>query len=162
MEKNSSNPRPTESSIKSPLAVSVREFGIFLRNQFSLIFCTMVRKSEYFKIDGGLFSGKSIFARFGQKGSIVASKQVFRYFLKNFVISFSWKQSKMKTNLLLIFHHQFHFWQKFWFLSYGPKCCFLIKLHESLNKYLKKEFTGKQLCQSHFFSKVAGHSLQLY
>ena len=97
------NPRATESSIKSPLSLSlsVRQFGIFLRNQFSLIFCTMVRKSEYFKTDGGLFSGKSIFARFRQKGSIVASKQVFRYFLKNFVISFSWKQSKMKTNVVI-------------------------------------------------------------
>ena len=34
--------------------------------------------------------------------------------------------------MLLIFHHQSHIWQKFWFSIYGSKCCWPIELQDSL------------------------------
>ena len=46
----------------------------------------------------------------GQIGPKVVFFRFFEKFIKN--LSFSWKQSKMKANLLLIFYHQSHIRQK--------------------------------------------------
>ena len=53
--------------------------------------------------------------------------------------------------MLLVFHHQSHIWQKFWFSSYGPKCCQPIKLQDSLKcnistkKWVNKLIFGMQI-----------------
>ena len=48
-------------------------------------------------------------------------------FLKNFVISFSLKLLKMETSIVDILL-PISYLAKFWFWSYGPKCCHSIKL----------------------------------
>ena len=54
-------------------------------------------------------------------------------FVKSFIISFSWKQSKMKTNIVVDISPPIPYLAKFWFSSYGPKCCQLMKSQDSLS-----------------------------
>ena len=56
-------------------------------------------------------------------------------FLKNFVISFSWKWSKRKTNFVVDLSTPISYLAKFWFSSYGPKCNQIA----GFLKYLKKK-----------------------
>ena len=72
-------------------------------------------------------------------------------FLKNFVISFSWKQSKIKTNIVIDISSPVPFLAKIWLSSYGPKCCQPIKLQDSLKcnisrkKWMMKFILGMQI-----------------
>ena len=74
------------------------------------------------------FSSKIHFCpNLGKKGPIWPKISFFCFFLKNFVISLSWKQAKIETNVavdieLLISG----------FSSYGPKYCQPIKLQDYL------------------------------
>ena len=74
------------------------------------------------------FPGKFVFAQIWAKRAQYGPKFVFFvFFLKNFVISLSWKQAKIETNVavdieLLISG----------FSSYGPKYCQPIKLQDYL------------------------------
>ena len=53
-------------------------------------------------------------------------------FLKNFVISFSWKKSKMENNIFVDISPPISYLAKSWSCSYGPKRCQQIKLQDSL------------------------------
>ena len=65
-------------------------------------------------------------------------KIVFFYFLKNFVTSFSWKLSIMKTNFIIDISPPISYLAKFWFSSYGLKCCWPVKLQKFSNISRKK------------------------
>ena len=72
-------------------------------------------------------------------------------FVKSFIISFSWKQSKMKTNIVVDISPPIPYLAKFWFSSYGPKCYQPIKLQNSLKcnisrkKWMVKFVFGMQI-----------------
>ena len=75
-------------------------------------------------------------------------KIVFFYFLKNFVTSFSWKLSIMKTNFIIDISPPISYLAKFWFSSYGLKCCWPVKLQKFSNISRKKwmmKFFGAQI-----------------
>ena len=55
----------------------------------------------------------------------------FSVFLRNFVIIFSWERDKMKTNIAINISPLFPYLAKFCFSSYGPICCWPIKLKDS-------------------------------
>ena len=50
--------------------------------------------------------------------------------LKNFVTGFSWKQSKMKTNILTDILPPIPYLVKLWVSCYWPECCQSIKLQD--------------------------------
>ena len=56
----------------------------------------------------------------------------FKIFWKNSLLVYTGNNLKWKVILLMIFHQQIPYLAKFWFLSYGPKCCWPIKLQGSL------------------------------
>ena len=56
----------------------------------------------------------------------------FWIFFEKFGISFSWKYSKLKTNVVVDISAPIPYLAKFWFSSYGPKCCRPIKLQDTL------------------------------
>ena len=80
--------------------------------------------------DGALFSRKFIFA------------QIFGFFEKFCHVSFSWRQSKMKTNIAIDISPTYS--AKFGYSSYGPKCCQPINLQDSLKcNILRKKWMMK-------------------
>ena len=127
--------------------LSVRQFGIFLKNE-SLAFSDFLQNSrwfEYLKTDRVLFSRKiHLCSNLDKNGP----KIVFFYFLK--LLVFSWKWSKMKTNVMNILPPIPHL-AKFWFSSYGPKPCWPIKLQDSWKcnisskKWVMKFIFGMQI-----------------
>ena len=71
--------------------------------------------------------------------------KMFFGFLKNFVISFSWKWSKRKTNFLVDLSTPISYLAKFWFSSYGPKCnqiAGFLKCHISRKKWIMRFIFG--------------------
>ena len=67
---------------------------------------------EYLKT-GHLFHENSFLTKCQQRVPKLAPKYIFWGFFENFVVSFSWKYSKIKELiLLLIFHYQIHTWKK--------------------------------------------------
>ena len=78
-----------------------------------------------------LFSpGKFIFAKIGAKRAQNGPPNIFFWiFWKILYVSFSWKYSKMKTNIFIDISPTY----LAKFLSYGPKCCQPMKFGDSLN-----------------------------
>ena len=84
----------TEGPTKSLLSVCLSVSSAFFSGMgcyFFLIFCTIIDNRNILKLTKLLFPGKFIFPKFGQKESKMAPKIGFFDFLKNFVISCSWK-----------------------------------------------------------------------
>ena len=81
----------------------------------------------------------------------MAPKLVLLDFLKIFVISFSWKSSKMETNIVVDISTPDPYLAKFWFSGYWPRCCQPIKLQDSLKcnisrkKWMMKFIFGMQI-----------------
>ena len=125
------------SSYRRSYKMSVRHFFLdwvisffwFLHNCWKLEFIKTDRAWKKVPV-------KFIFTHnFGKKGPPILD------LLKNFVISFSWKWSKMKTNIVTDISPPIPYLAKFWVSSYGSKCCWPIKLQGSLkcNISRKKE-----------------------
>ena len=78
---------------------------------------------------------------FGQKGHKMAPKQgFFLEFLKNFAVSFSWKQSKMNSIIVIDISPPIPYLSKFRFSSFMPYFCWPVKLQD----YLKCEMSRKK------------------
>ena len=69
------------------------------------------------KTDRTLFAGEFIFAQIWAKTAQKAPKQGFWDFLENFVINFSQKQLKMKTNIVIDISQPIPYLRKFWLTS---------------------------------------------
>ena len=67
------------------------------------------------------------------KSAWIGPKIIIFQFWKNFVINFSYKQSKMKINFFMEISAPILRLAKFWVSSYGSKCCQPIKFQDSLN-----------------------------
>ena len=80
--------------------------------------------------------------------------------MKNFVISFSYKYSKMEINIVVDISPPVSYLAKFWFSSYGPKCCQPIKLQDSLKcniskkKWMMKFIFGMQINIEVFYKLI--------
>ena len=62
------------------------------------------------------------------------------------LFSFSWKSSKMNSNIVIDFSPPIPYLAKLWFLSHGPKCCCQIKLQNSLKSNIsRKNFYEKSI-----------------
>ena len=61
------------------------------------------------------------------------------FFLKKIVISFSRKESKLKINIVIYISPPIPYLAKFWFFSYGPKCCQPIQLQDSLKYKISRK-----------------------
>ena len=66
--------------------------------------------------------------KIGKKGPKWAKKWGFFHVSQNFVISFGWKWSRMKDHIVIGFLVQTPCLPKFWFLKYGPKSSWPIRL----------------------------------
>ena len=75
------------------------------------------------------FSKNSHCPKNGQKGPKMGQKWGFFHISENFVISFGWKWSKMK-DIVIGFLAQTPCLPKFWFLKYGPKSSWPIRLQD--------------------------------
>ena len=64
----------------------------------------------------------------------------------------------MKTNIVIDLSPPILYLAKFWFLSYGPKCCWPIKLQDSLKCYISR---NKQTMKYIFGMQVDGITLGL-
>ena len=139
------DPRPTEGRTKSWLSVchsvclsihpSVQHFPQEWQISFS-DFWHNGKRLEYLKTIRALFPGKFIFAQIWAKKVAMATwpqDKICLDFSKNFIISFSWKKSKMKTNIFIDISTPTSCLAKLWVSSYGPKFCQPIKLQGSLN-----------------------------
>ena len=88
-------------------------------------------------VSWAFFSGVtySFFLIFGTVGKKCLNWPQNNYFsiLENFVINFSYKQSKMKINIFMEISAPILRLAKFWVSSYGSKCCQPIKFQDSLN-----------------------------
>ena len=87
---------------------------------------------KYLKTDRTLFPEKFIFPQILGKFLQNGPKIGFLDFLKNFVTGFSWKYSEIKTSIFINISPPITYLAKFWFSSYGLKCCWRIKLQDSL------------------------------
>ena len=90
----------------------------------------------------------------------MAPKLVLLDFLKIFVISFSWKSSKMETNIVVDISTPDPYLAKFWFSGYWPRCCQPIKLQDSLKcnisrkKWMMKLIFGMQIYIEVFYKLI--------
>ena len=87
-------------------------------------------------------------------------REGFLDFLENFVISFSWKQFKMKTNIVNDITTPISYLAKFSVPSYGQKWCQPTKLHDSLKcnvsrkKWMMKFIFGMQINIEAFYKLI--------
>ena len=82
----------------------------------------------------------------------MAPKQGFLDLFRNFVISFSWKQSKIKTNIVIDISVPVPYLLKCWLSSYGLKCCQPIKLQYSLKYIILRKWNDEV-----YFGHTAKH-----
>ena len=68
---------------------------------------------------------------------------VFLHFLKKFVFSFAWKQSKIKSHVVNFISRQTTYLEKFRFSSYGPKCSQPIRLQDSCKCNISRKKRGE-------------------
>ena len=100
---------------------------------------------ESYKITVGLSVCPSVWY-FSQKWLIS-----FFWFLANLKNRFCRKWTKMETNIITDISPPIPYLAKFWFLSYGPKCCQPIKLQDFLKcniskkKWMMKFIFGMQI-----------------
>ena len=87
------------------------------------------------------FPGKFIFAHIWAKRTQNGPKAgFFLDFLKNFAVSFSWKQSKMNSIFVIDVSPPIPYLSKFRFSSFRPYFCWPVKLQD----YLKCEMSRKK------------------
>ena len=108
------NPRPTEDTIKSQLSVSlsvslsVHQFGIFLRNELSVLSDILhsSRWLECLKSNWAVFPGKFFFVQIWAKRAHIGFKMGFLWnFWKILSLVVPRSNLKWKLVLLLILHH---------------------------------------------------------
>ena len=124
-------PRPMEGPIKSPLFIclSVRQFSIFPRNG-SLVFSDFLHNGkllEYLKADIALFPGKFFFDQIWAK----RAQNVPKAFWKILSLVFPGNGLKLKANIVIDISPPVPY-LAIWSSSYGSRCCWLIKLQDSL------------------------------
>ena len=91
----------------------------------------MVDNSNIEKLTELFFPGKFIFVQIWAKRTQNDSKIGFYGLFKKFCyVSFSWKYSKVKTNIVIDISTKLL--AKFWVSKFEPKCCQPIKLQDSL------------------------------
>ena len=101
---------------------------------------------EYLKTDRTRYSRKIYYwQNFGENGPKIG----FFGFFGKFGISFSWKWSKMKTNIVIDISPQILYLTKLWLSSYEPKCCQPIKLQDSFKCNILRKKWMMKLCFWH-------------
>ena len=126
------DPCPMEGPIKSLFSVSLSicssAFLSGIGCYFFQIFSTMVDE----KLTESSFPGKIIFPQIWAKISQNGPKLDFVGFFEKFCHQFSWKKSKVKTNIVNDISPPITYLAKLQFSSYGPKSCWLIEVQDSL------------------------------
>ena len=135
------DPRPSEGPIRSQLSARLpvrpsvsSAFFSGVGYYFFLIFYTMLDNWNIFKTDRDFFPGKFIFAQILGKRVINGPQNRFFWILWN-ILSLVFPRNNLKWKLIFVIciSSPILHWVKSWFSSYGPKCCWRIRLQDSLN-----------------------------